>query len=148
MMAENSHLISKMPERETGLPNTYKVAFHEPQDRNRRKLILNIKLLQKLSLPNFCKKPENVAFRSILPSVRVSSTVPNSVPGIDGGPRRSWGVRRGAWGGRTVARRTLGANHGSRRQKGGVTLPLLVISGLATGPPAGVGDRLRFLSPR
>jgi len=30
----------------------------------------------------------------------------------------------------------------------GVTLPLLVISGLATGPPAGVGDRLRFLSPR
>jgi len=30
----------------------------------------------------------------------------------------------------------------------GVTLPLLVISGLATGPPAEVGDRLRFLSPR
>jgi len=30
----------------------------------------------------------------------------------------------------------------------GVTLPLLVISGLATGPPAGEGDRLRFLSPR
>ena len=30
----------------------------------------------------------------------------------------------------------------------GVTLPLLVISGLATGPPAGVGDGLRFLSPR
>src|SRR5271166_5280880 len=30
----------------------------------------------------------------------------------------------------------------------GVTLPLLVISGLATGPPAGVGDRLRFLSTR
>ncbi|MGZ3316664.1 MAG: hypothetical protein ACXU95_05100, partial [Isosphaeraceae bacterium] len=30
----------------------------------------------------------------------------------------------------------------------GVTLPLLVISGWATGPPAGVGDRLRFLSPR
>ena len=24
-MAENSHLISKMPERETGLPNTYRV---------------------------------------------------------------------------------------------------------------------------
>ncbi len=23
MMAENSHLISEMPERETGLPNTY-----------------------------------------------------------------------------------------------------------------------------
>ena len=35
----------------------------------------------------------------------------------------------------------------SRRRKG-VTLPRLVISGLATGPPAGVGDGLRFLSPR
>src|SRR5208337_912402 len=32
--------------------------------------------------------------------------------------------------------------------RAGVTLPLLVISGLATGPPAGVGDGLRFLSPR
>ena len=42
---------------------------------------------------------------------------------------------------------TLGANHVSRRQKG-VTLPLLVISGLATGPPAGVGDGFRFLSTR
>ena len=31
---------------------------------------------------------------------------------------------------------------------GGVTLPLLVISGLATGLPAGVGDGLRFLSTR
>ena len=30
----------------------------------------------------------------------------------------------------------------------GVTLPLLVISGLATGPPAGVGDGLRFRSTR
>ena len=30
----------------------------------------------------------------------------------------------------------------------GVTLPLLVISGLATGPPAGVGDGLRFLPTR
>ena len=29
-----------------------------------------------------------------------------------------------------------------------VTLPLLVISGLATGPPAGVGDGLRFLPSR
>ena len=27
MMAENSHLISKMPERETGLPNTVKFNF-------------------------------------------------------------------------------------------------------------------------
>ncbi len=30
----------------------------------------------------------------------------------------------------------------------GVTLPRLVISGLATGPPAGVGDGLRFLPTR
>ena len=30
----------------------------------------------------------------------------------------------------------------------GVPLPLLVISGLATGPPAEVGDGLRFLSRR
>jgi len=30
----------------------------------------------------------------------------------------------------------------------GVTQPLLVISGLATGPPAGMGDGLRFLSTR
>ena len=29
MMAENSHLISKMPERETGLPNTYRSALAE-----------------------------------------------------------------------------------------------------------------------
>jgi hypothetical protein len=26
-MAENSHLISKMPERETGLPNTYQPSY-------------------------------------------------------------------------------------------------------------------------
>ena len=39
---------------------------------------------------------------------------------------------------------TLGANHVSRRRQG-VTLPLLVIFGLATGPPAGVGDGLRFI---
>ena len=42
---------------------------------------------------------------------------------------------------------TLGANHVSRAQKEG-TLPLLVIFGLATGPPAGVGDGLRFFSTR
>src|SRR5271166_2984657 len=30
----------------------------------------------------------------------------------------------------------------------GVTLPDLEITGLATGPPAGVGDGLRFLSTR
>ncbi len=42
---------------------------------------------------------------------------------------------------------TLGANHGSRAPERGVTLPLLVSSGLATGPPAGVGDGLDS-SPR
>ena len=30
MMAENSHLISKMPERETGLPNTYETLILNP----------------------------------------------------------------------------------------------------------------------
>ena len=43
---------------------------------------------------------------------------------------------------------TLGANHVSRAKKEGVTLPLLVISGWATGPLAGVGDGLQFLSTR
>ena len=41
-----------------------------------------------------------------------------------------------------MAKGTLEANHASRTPRKGVTLPLLVISGLATGPPAGVGDRL------
>ena len=40
---------------------------------------------------------------------------------------------------------TLGANHVSRREQGGDPAAA-VISGLATGPPAGVGDGLRFLS--
>ena len=35
---------------------------------------------------------------------------------------------------------TLGANHVSRAPESGWTIPLLVIFGLATGPPAGVGD--------
>ena len=39
---------------------------------------------------------------------------------------------------------TLGASHVSRHQTG-MTLPLLVIFGWATGPPAGVGDGLRFI---
>ena len=43
---------------------------------------------------------------------------------------------------------TLGANHVSRAPESGWPIPLLVISGLATGPPAGVGDGLRFLSRR
>jgi len=41
--------------------------------------------------------------------------------------------------------RTLRANRVSRAPKSGWPL-LLVISGLATGPPAGVGDGLQFLS--
>ena len=41
---------------------------------------------------------------------------------------------------------TLGANHVSRAPEGGWPIPLLLISGLATGPPAGVGDGLRVLS--
>jgi hypothetical protein len=44
-----------------------KVASHDPQERNRRKLLLHIDLLRKRSSPNFCRKPENVAFRSMLP---------------------------------------------------------------------------------
>src|SRR5208337_3474216 len=43
---------------------------------------------------------------------------------------------------------TLGANHVSRAPESGWPIPLLVTSGLATGPPAGVGDGLRFLSRR
>jgi hypothetical protein len=42
----------------------------------------------------------------------------------------------------------VGGQPGFPGARKGVTLPLLVISGLATGPPAGVGDGLRFLSPR
>jgi len=43
---------------------------------------------------------------------------------------------------------TLGGQPRFPGARTGVTLPLLVISGLATGPPAGVGDGLRFLSTR
>ncbi len=43
---------------------------------------------------------------------------------------------------------TLGANQVSRVPESGWPIPLLVISGLATGPPAGVGDGLRLLSRR
>ena len=43
---------------------------------------------------------------------------------------------------------TLGANHRFPGARTGLTLPLLMISSLATGPPAGVGDGLRFLSTR
>jgi len=40
----------------------------------------------------------NVAFRSMLTPCRVGSAVPSSARGIDGGPRRSWGVEHRAWG--------------------------------------------------
>jgi hypothetical protein len=42
-----------------------------------------------LGSPNFCQKPENVAFRSMLTLRREGSAVPNSARGIDGGHRRS-----------------------------------------------------------
>src|SRR5208337_3648139 len=44
---------------------------------------------------------------------------------------------RGAWGGKTGARRSLGANHVSRAPESWWPLPLLVISGLVTGPRQG-----------
>src|SRR5271157_518865 len=42
------------------------VASHESQGRNRRKFKFYINLRRKPSSPNFCQKPENVAFRSML----------------------------------------------------------------------------------
>src|SRR5208283_26596 len=66
-----------------------------------------------------------------------NSESPNSESGMaDGG----WRVPHDDW--------TLGANHVSRAPESGWPIPLPVISGLATGPPAGVGDGLRFLSRR
>src|SRR5271157_22114 len=43
-----------------------RVAFHESQARIRRKFRIRINLRRKHGSPNFCKKPENVAFRSML----------------------------------------------------------------------------------
>src|SRR5271157_2069842 len=62
------------------------VASHVSEERNRRKLILNINLRRKLSSPNFCQKPENVAFRSMLTLRLEGSAVSSSARGIDGGP--------------------------------------------------------------
>src|SRR5271166_1698766 len=64
-----------------------------------------------------------------------NSGSPNSASGRAVG---RWRVPHDDW--------TLGANHVSRAQESGWPIPLLVISGLATGPPVGVGDGLRFLS--
>src|SRR5271157_1991888 len=64
-----------------------------------------------------------------------NSGSPNSASGRAVG---RWRVPRDDW--------TLGANHVSRAPESGWPIPLLLISGLATGPPAGVGDGLRFLS--
>src|SRR5208337_2818518 len=73
------------------------------------------------------------------------------------------GRRQGKWSGGTVVSCQLPVNaktrkitphaphptpHVSRLPETGWPIPLLVISGLATGPPAGVGDGLRFLSRR
>ena len=41
---------------------------------------------------------------------------------------------------------TFEANYVSRAPESGWPIPLLLISGLAPGPPAGVGVELRFLS--
>src|SRR5271157_4904600 len=43
-----------------------RVASDESQERNERKSHFYIKLRRKPSSPNFCRKPENVAVRSIL----------------------------------------------------------------------------------
>src|SRR5271157_472896 len=43
-----------------------RVASDESQERNGRKFHFYIKLRRKPSSPNFCRKPENVAVRSIL----------------------------------------------------------------------------------
>src|SRR5271157_2034360 len=64
-----------------------------------------------------------------------NSGSPNSASGRAVG---RWRVPHDDW--------TLGANHVSRAPESGWPIPLLLISGLATGPPAGVGDGLRFLS--
>src|SRR5271157_4725439 len=66
-----------------------------------------------------------------------NSESPNSESGMADG---RWRVPHDDW--------TLGANHVSRAPESGWPIPLPVISGLATGPPAGVGDGLRFLSRR
>src|SRR5208283_2562815 len=64
-----------------------------------------------------------------------NSGSPNSASGRAVG---RWRVPHDDW--------TLGANHVSRAPESGWPIPLLLISGLATGPPAGVGDGLRVLS--
>src|SRR5208283_4880898 len=58
-----------------------------------------------------------------------NSGSPNSASGRAVG---RWRVPHDDW--------TLGANHVSRAPESGWPIPLLLISGLATGPPAGVGD--------
>src|SRR5271157_5911155 len=77
---------------------TSKVASNETQERNGHKSFPYSILCRTLSSPNFCKKPENVAFRSMLTFCRVGSAVPSSARGNDGGSRRSWGVERERWG--------------------------------------------------
>src|SRR5271157_3508522 len=61
----------------------------------------------KTRIEEFLPKPENVAFRSILTSAGGECCTQLGARH----QRRMPIVRRGAWGGRTVARRTLGANH-------------------------------------
>ncbi len=67
----------------------------------------------------------------------------NSRPEARGVRREAWGVGRA-----NRCREDVGGQLRFPGARKGVPLPLLVISGLATGPPAGVGDGLRFLSRR
>src|SRR5271166_366051 len=73
-----------------------RVALNESQHRNSRKSIYYSNLSRKLSAPNFCQKPENVACRSMLtpavwgmpyPARRAASTA-------DPDDREAWGVGR------------------------------------------------------
>ena len=61
----------------------------ESQERNRRKVIFYINVRRKLSCATLLRKPENVAFRSMLTPCRVGSAVRSSARGVAGGPRRS-----------------------------------------------------------
>src|SRR5208337_3655517 len=70
-----------------------KVASHESQERNRRNFSLISNLRRKPSSPNFCQKPENVAFRSILTLAGWGVLYP-ARRGIVIGARRSWGIGR------------------------------------------------------
>src|SRR5208337_1531856 len=64
---------------------TSRVAFHEGRARNRRKLRAHISFRRTDGSPNFPKKPENVALRSMLSSCRMGDAGPSSARGSDDG---------------------------------------------------------------